>query len=34
VKFGIGDLTKIRRENPNVVKIGQKYQALYMNTQV
>jgi hypothetical protein len=27
-------LTKVRQGNPNLVKFGQKYRALYLNTQV
>jgi hypothetical protein len=34
VKFDIEDSYKICRENPNLVQIGQKYLALYMNTSV
>jgi hypothetical protein len=32
IKFDVGDLTKISRENPNLVKIGQKYLALFTKT--
>jgi hypothetical protein len=32
MNFGIGDFIKVGREIPNLVKIGQKYRALYMET--
>jgi hypothetical protein len=32
VTFDIGDFMKICGETPNLVKIGQKYLALYMKT--
>jgi hypothetical protein len=32
IKFDIGDLYEISWETANLVKIGQKYEALYMKT--
>jgi len=34
VKFGIGNLYKNPQENPNLIKIGQKYRAFYVTTPV
>ena len=33
MKFRIEDFIKIGREIPNLVKIGQRYRALYMETE-
>jgi hypothetical protein len=32
--FDTGDFMKRRRKNPNLVKMGQKYRARYVKTQV
>jgi hypothetical protein len=34
MKFDTGDFREICLENPNLVKIGQKYRALYMEIKV